>query len=268
MDIQSLKIAYFSPTGTTKAIIQGIARGIDHSSSEVIDITKPDLRKQTLHASPDDLLMVAVPVYAGRVPAVLQGWLNEIKASDTPAVCVVVYGNRDYDDALLELKDTLQKRGCKPIAGAAFIGEHSFSGPDTPIAVARPDGEDLGHAEAFGRKLKDKLLSLSSADQISELKVPGNFPYKEGMRKITGDFIAVSDACTQCGVCAQECPVDAIDAKDSSTIDREKCILCCACIKGCPEKARTMMAGPVMDIAIRLNKACQERKEPVFFIDN
>ncbi|WP_419657030.1 4Fe-4S ferredoxin iron-sulfur binding domain protein [Desulfosarcina variabilis str. Montpellier] len=268
MDIQSLKIGYFSPTGTTRTVIEGIARGIDHSTSEFIDITKPDLRKQPLQASQDDLLVVAVPVYAGRVPAVLQDWLSEINASNTPAVCVVVYGNREYDDALLELKNILEKRGCKPIAGAAFIGEHSFSGPDTPIAVARPDDDDLNHAEAFGRKIKEKLGSLLSADQISELKVPGNFPYKEGMKKITGDFIAVSDECTQCGVCAQFCPVEAIDAEDSSTTDREKCILCCACIKGCPENARTMMAGPVKDIAIRLNKACQDRKEPVFFIDD
>ena len=267
MKIQSIKISYFSPTGTTRRIIKGIVQGIDHSSSEFIDLTRPDARKKPLQAAQNDLLIVAVPVYAGRVPAILHDWLNEINGSNTPAVCVVVYGNRDYDDALLELKDIIQNCGCKPIAGAVFIGEHSFSCIDTPIAAARPDDDDLRHAESFGRKIKEKLFSIPSADQISELKIPGNFPYKDEKRKIEGEFITISDNCTHCGVCAQLCPVEAIDVEDSSTIDWERCILCCACIKGCPEKARTMMAGQAKDIAIQLNKMCQERKDPVFFID-
>lgn len=67
MKIQSLKLAYFSPTGTTKSIIQGIAHGINQSTVELIDITKPDARKQQLQTSENDLLVVAVPVYMGRV---------------------------------------------------------------------------------------------------------------------------------------------------------------------------------------------------------
>jgi len=123
--------------GTTKAIIQGIARGINQSTVELIDITKPNARKQQLQTSENELLVVAVPVYIGRVPALLIEWLHAIKARNTPTVCTVVYGNREYDDALLELKDILIKRGCIPIACAGYIGEHSFSSSQAPIAVAR-----------------------------------------------------------------------------------------------------------------------------------
>ena len=266
MKIQSLKLVCFSPTGTTKAIIQGIARGINHSTIELIDITKPAARIHPLQTSENELLVVAVPVYMGRVPGLLIEWLHEIKARNTPAVCIVVYGNRVYDDALLELKDIMTKRGCIPIACAAYIGEHSFSSSETPTAEGRPDARDLNHAELFGREINEKLLSVSSVDHISDINIPGNYP-NGGITKLWSvDFIAIGDECTQCGVCAEGCPVGAINSKNSNLIDTEKCITCCACIKNCPQNARTMKTGLVKDAAMRLNKLYKERKEPIFFL--
>lgn len=266
MKIQSLKLVCFSPTGTTKAIIQGIARGVNQSTVELIDITKPNARKQQLQTLGNELLVVAVPVYMGRVPALLSEWLHAIKAHNTPAVCIVVYGNRVYDDALLELKDILIKRGCIPIACAAYIGEHSFSSSETPIAEARPDASDLNHAELLGRKINEKLQSVSSVDGISRIKVPGSHPYRGDSKLWSVDFIAVSNECSQCGVCAEGCPVGAIDSENSNLVDKEKCITCCACLKNCPQNARTMKTGLVKDAAMRLNKLYKERKEPVFFL--
>ena len=127
MKIDSVKLAYFSPTGTTKAVLHGIALGINPSKMELIDVTTPQARQEPLKTAEHELLVVGVPVYMGRVPALLNEWLNAIDAQDTPTVCVVVYGNRAYENALLELKDTVTKSGCIPIAGAAYIGEHSFS---------------------------------------------------------------------------------------------------------------------------------------------
>jgi ferredoxin len=263
MTIRSLKSAVFSPTGTTKSIVQAIARGINQSTAEPIDITQPNGRKQHLQTSKDDILVVAVPVYIGRVPALLSEWLHAIKADKTPTVCVVVYGNRDYEDALLELKDIMVKNGGIPIACAAFIGEHSFSSSDTPIAVSRPDAADLHQAEIFGRKINETLKTISSIEHISEINIPGTFPYKNLEDLLSVDFIGISDKCSKCGVCAEACP--AIELENYSLIDKEKCILCCACIKICPENARTMKNGIVKDIAIRLSEMCKERKEPVFF---
>ena len=266
MKTQLTKLVYFSPTGTTKRIIQGVALGINQSNMEHIDITKPDARGQRLQTSENELLVVAVPVYMGRVPALLSEWLHAIKAHNTPAVCIVVYGNRVYDDALLELKDILKKCGCVLIACAAYIGEHSFSSPEMPIAEARPDASDLENAELLGRKVAEKLQSISLIDQIPDIKVPGNHPYGGVTDLWNVDFIEVSDKCVQCGVCAEVCPVAAIDLENCNLINIEKCITCCACIKNCPQNARMMKTSQVKDAAIRLNTLYKDRKEPICFL--
>ncbi len=266
MEIQSLKIVYFSPTGTTKAVVQAVARGINQSNIEFVDITKPDARKRQLVTSENELLVVAVPVYMGRVPALLSEYLHSIKAQNTPTVCIAVYGNRVYDDALLELKDILKERGCVPIACAAFLGEHSFSSDETPIAEARPDAKDLDYAKLFGHKVSEKLRNMTSINQTADISVPGNFPYGGVTELWNVDFIEVSDKCTLCGICAQVCPVSAIDTENTNLIDIEKCITCCACIKSCPQNARTMKDSLVKEAAARLSRLYQERKEPVCFL--
>lgn len=266
MKIRSAKLVYFSPTGTTKKVVQGIAHGVGPGTVELIDITRPDARKQPLMTSENELLIVGIPVYMGRVPALLNEWLHTIQAQNTPTVCVVVYGNRVYDDALLELKNIVTKCGCIPIACAAYIGEHSFSNYETPTAQGRPDEDDLTHAEVFGQKIREKLRSFPSISQVSDMQVPGIYPYGGVTKLWTVDFITVSDECTQCGICAEKCPVGAIDAENSRMIDTETCITCCACIKNCPQSARSMKPGLVKDASVRLHTLYSQRREPECFI--
>lgn len=266
MIFNKTRVVYFSPTGTTKRTLCEIAKASSADTAEYVDITLPVGRKQSLTLSNDELLVIGVPVYMGRVPALLGDWLNRIEADNTPAVCVVVYGNRAYENALLELKDTVQSRGCIPVAGAAFVGEHSFSSPETPTAQGRPDENDLSQAAQFGMKIKNKLDTISGLSELPELSVAGSHPY-EGVTTLWDvDFIEVSHQCIHCGQCAKVCPQGAVDPKDSSRIDQVKCITCCACIKNCPQNARSMKPGPVMDAAHRLNNLFKERKEPELFV--
>ncbi len=259
-------MAYFSPTGTTRKIIQNIAGGMNMDGIEFVDITKPSARQQNLQTDDNELLLVAVPVYMGRIPGILSNWLKSIRAFHTPAICVVVYGNRAYDNALLELKDILTDCGCKPIAGAAFIGEHSFSGPETPSSVGRPDTMDIQKAIIFGDQIKNLLGKIRSTGHITDLTVPGSVPYGGITDLWHVDFIAVNDQCVQCHLCAEGCPVGAIDYNNSAGIDKDKCTLCCACIKNCPQQARSVKPGLMKDAAIRC-MGFTVRKEPEFFMD-
>lgn len=266
MNIETVKLVCFSPTGTSRTVIESVARGLNPERIERIDITTPDARIEPLITLEHDLIIIGVPVYMGRIPALLTDWLNAIQAENTPAVCVVVYGNRVYDDALLELRDFMIKGGCIPIAGAAFIGEHSFSSPNVPTAHGRPDAEDIHQAIIFGQKIQQKLQNISDISRIPDVQVPGVSPYRGDTTLWTVDFLEVSDDCTQCGICAEKCPVGAIDSQNSRLIQVEKCITCCACMKNCPEHARTMKPGLVKDAQVRLHTLYSERKNPEIFI--
>mgnify|MGYP000586770700 CR=1 FL=1 len=266
MKTKKIKLAYFSPTGTSERVARGVADGIEAAELETIDITRPETREKPVRCAADELLLVAVPVYMGRVPALLHGWLNALEARETPAVCIVVYGNRAYEDSLLELKDTLANRGCIPVAGGAYIGEHSFSDEQAPVAMGRPNEEDLRHAHAFGKAIREKLDSVASPADLADLQVPGEHPYGGRTQLWDVDFIAVDDRCAQCGLCAKVCPVGAVDPANSAAIDIAKCITCCACIKKCPQNARSKKASPVMEASQRLFNLFTEPKKPEYFL--
>jgi len=157
MNINSAKLVYFSPTKTTKAIVEGIAQGMHVSAIEEIDLTPPEAATQQFEEMHDGLAVIGVPVYGGRVPLDAVSRLQRLKANETPAVFVVVYGNRAYEDALLELKDLVTCAGFRPFAGGAFIGEHSFANETTPIAIGRPNVADLKKATEFGKLIRKKM---------------------------------------------------------------------------------------------------------------
>ena len=266
MIMKSVKLVYFSPTKTTKAACTGILNGIAPIKVQEIDITTPKAREEMLKATAEDLLVIGVPVYMGRVPVLITGWLSTMQLEKTPTVCVVVYGNRVYEDALIELTDIVRSCGGIPVAGGAFIGEHSFSTPETPTAVGRPDLRDLSVAEEFGEKIREKLMAAGPSTPPADVQVPGEHPYRGESTLWDVDFIAVNDQCTQCGICAEGCPAGAIDPSDSSIIDITLCITCCACIRNCPRQAREMKPGLVRDASLRLYTLYPEPKRPEYYL--
>ena len=179
MQSNSVKLVYFSPTKTTERIVVGIAQGLQIDTVEKIDLTPPGDRKQVLEEMHDELAIIGAPVYGGRIPPEAVCRLRRIKGNGTPAGVVVVYGNRAYDDALLELRNLAGELGFRPVAGGAFIGEHSYDSKATPIATKRPDAQDLKKAKRFGALIRKKMSKIRTLDEMPSLPVPGNFPYQE-----------------------------------------------------------------------------------------
>lgn len=247
MRINSVKTFYFSATETTKKIVTGIAGKLAESSggkaAENVDFTLPDARRSPASFTPQDLVIAGVPVYAGRVPNVLLKYLNAIEGNDALAVAVVVYGNRHYDDALVEWRDILESRGFKVIAAGAFIGEHSFS---RILGGNRPDQQDMSRVAEFAGLIYQKLSDSQKALETISASVPGKKPYRPYYRPKDKDgnpasilkvVPKTSDDCIHCGLCVSLCPVGSIDEDDESRITGI-CIKCCACIKNCPVEAK------------------------------
>ena len=134
MESKQINLIYFSATGTTRKVLESIAEGFGATQVEHINLTLPGSIQQTPPSFKNELAIIGAPVYGGRLPVDAIDRLKRLKANDTPTVLIVVYGNREFDDALLELKNLSIELGFQPIAAAAFIGEHSFASEDIPIA--------------------------------------------------------------------------------------------------------------------------------------
>ena len=266
MNVLSVKLVCFSPTGTTKKILDGIAKGIGAENVEHIGMTLPDETTKPLGSFTDELVVIGAPVYAGRLPDDAVKRFKRLKAQNTPAVIVVVYGNREYEDALLELANLSKDLGFIPISAGVFIGEHSYATKEVPIANDRPDTKDIEKATEFGAAIMRKINEIQTLDDVSSLNVPGNFPYKEGMPFPPISPITLEDICTTCGTCADVCPKGAITVTDTVETDVNLCIRCCACVKECPEDARIMDDQRIKDVAKWLNENYGQRKEPEVFI--
>lgn len=266
MHVNSVKLVYFSPTKTTERIVKCIAQGVRIDTDTLIDLTPPEVKTQDFEKMHDELVIMGVPVYGGRVPPEAVQRLRRIRGNGTVAVVVVVYGNRAYEDALLELRDLAVEQGFRPIAGGAFIGEHSYSSKTVPIATGRPDEHDLEKAKRFGELIREKIGDIHMPDEISPVHMPGAFPYRKW--NPPSDISPVTDQsrCTLSGICAAVCPMAAITVGDAVLTDRRKCIMCSACVKNCPSGARTWEDPWIKRITKWVSMKSKERKEPEMFL--
>ncbi|MBF4693350.1 EFR1 family ferrodoxin [Fusibacter ferrireducens] len=231
---QNVNIIYFSPTGNTKKIVQSIATGIS-DRVRTYDLTSPQsrLELEVTQFGREEIVIVGVPVYGGRMPSIVNESLEKFRGDKTLLIPVVTYGNRAYEDALLELSHLMGKNGFISIAAGAFLGEHSYT---SKVATDRPNKEDLDIAVQYGQRVAKKILELDPLKIVS-IEIPGQVPYKANM--VMPVFVPLtSDACTACGVCAKVCPSGAINRVNFTEIDSEKCIRCTACTRICPEDAK------------------------------
>ncbi len=258
--MKPLTLMYFSPTGTSEKITKAIAQGLSPSgaqTADMIDLTKPENRIRNFEFSQKDRLVLGYPVYGGRVPAILQGVFQKIKGHNTPIILAAVYGNRAYEDALIEAHDLFSQNGFLPVGAGAFIGEHSYS---EKVAKGRPDAEDVQKAKEFGQRISEKL-SIGDTEPVT---VSGNRPYKDPMPDMPFRP-KTKETCTNCGICAAKCPMEVISKTDPK-VTAPGCILCSACIKGCPEQAKYLDAEPILKVKAMLESKCLDRKEPELFL--
>lgn len=251
----SIYSIYFSPTQGTKVITNTLAQEI--GTYQEIDLCEYTDQIQERIFSENDICLIGVPAYGGRVPRTATERIKGLKGNGALAVLVVSYGNRDYDDTLIELYDVVKAQGFTCVSGVTAIAEHSIM---HQFASGRPDTDDINQLKTFAKEVKAKI----DASRLTEVQVKGNRPYKE-LKEVPFHPTA-SDSCTMCGLCAKLCPVHAIPFEAPNQTNGEQCISCMRCVQVCPSKARHIDEQMLSAVSEKMKPLFAQRKENELFL--
>lgn len=245
----------FSPTGGTQKAADIMTKEWQDVERIDLSVISDDYTKYSF--APEDVVLIAMPSFAGLAPQVALDRLSKIKGNSAKCVVAAVYGNRAYEDTLVQMADMAESCGFQVIAGVGAIAEHSIM---RQFAAGRPDGSDSRELSEFMAKIMEKI----KAENVSKPALPGNRPYKKA-----GNLGMVPKAgaeCTECGLCAKQCPMGAIDLKSPKNVDKTKCISCMRCVTVCPQKTRKLNGAMVAAASLAMKKACSGRKENELFL--
>ena len=252
-----LNLIYFSPTGGTKKVLDIISEEWNCDKRE-IDLSLAENAFSKYIFERDDICIVGVPSFGGRAPQVALSRIKQMSGGSANTILVAVYGNRAYEDTLLELEDTLEQCNFHCIAAIAANAEHSIM---HDFGKGRPDVQDEKDLKGFVKKIK-VVLNENCEEKV--VQVPGNNPYKEF--KVIPFIPMVSKECNKCGLCIKNCPTNAICKDNPLFLDESKCISCMRCISICPKNARMLDKERLSLLIQKLEKVCSTRKSNELFI--
>ncbi len=241
----------FSPTGGTEKVANIIGKTWSETTAK-IDLSDPKTDFTKCEIKKEDTVLIAMPSFGGRAPAEAIVRLKQITGNGARCTLVCVYGNRAYEDTLVEMEDAAKESGFRVIAAVAAVAEHSII---PQYAAGRPDASDEKQLISFANRISGKDEDAPS--------IPGNRPYKKSGG--VGLFPKVTKDCVKCGLCAEKCPVQAMDP-ETFMADPKKCISCMRCVKECPHGARKVNGAMVSVAALAIKKACSVRKENELFL--
>lgn len=277
MIVNKIYGVFFSPVNNTRTMVKKVAGDLAKKLElpvEFIDFTTPADRGQGWKFGKEDLVVFGTPTFAGRIPNKILPYVQTLfEGDETLAVAMVTFGNRNFENSLIEVKNELVNHNFSPFAGAAIACQHSFT---EKLATERPDGEDIRQIEAFVEEIAELLKHTQKKEELwTPVAVPGDDP-------LTGYYVplgvdgqpvqflkakpkTIEEDCDHCGACAAHCPVEAIDFNDETKVPGT-CIKCQACVKVCHTGAKYFDDEKFLSHVKMLEENYTRRAKPQFFI--
>jgi ferredoxin/flavodoxin len=242
-------IVYISPNGSTGQVAEVLAAQLHKGGARVdrLDLagaagTAAFIEK--LNNDPQACLLIGSPVYRDMAVPPVMAFIEALGATGTGwVVPFVTWGLACSGVALWQMGGALQAKGYR-IAGAARVAAlHALMWPAAgPVGEGHPDETDKQQVRDLADRLlaKDRdgtfaalpleTLDYQPAERAGEFKAKLDKPWMVIPKKVD------EEACTQCGVCEEECPVAAVSL-DPYPVFGDACFDCFNCIRLCPETA-------------------------------
>ncbi len=271
MNVEHVTALSFSPTGTTAKVAETVAAELAiqlEVPAEYRSFTRPAEREQEYSFTEKDVVVVAAPTYAGKLPnKILPDFRGKLHGNGALAVALVTFGNRSYDNSLAELCAVLGENGFRTVAAGAFVCRHAFT---DELAYGRPGWSDSFEMKNFAKKIAAKV----TVGDILTPEVPGDAeaPYyvPKGTDGEPAKFLKAKpktdlSRCSRCGACARLCPMGAIDPKNTDQIPGT-CIKCHACVRKCTKGAKFFDDPAFLSHRTLLEKTYADPKENEVFL--
>ena len=230
-------IYYFSATGNSRHVAKRLAKELHEECISVMDVLHSEI-----HIESGEKFILVYPNYCGGVPSVIREFLQKNKfqiETGAQLILVITYGNNTGASSAIATKYFRKN------TGRGFDAMYSIKMPDnwTPVfdltnteevdKINRRADEEIDHMvcvikeEKTGDYVNDKL------GKMMEFVYPG---FYKSLSKTS--HLHVEDSCVGCGLCAENCPVDAIEMKEGKPVwIKKNCVMCLGCLHRCPKFA-------------------------------
>lgn len=265
-------IVYLSPAGTTRHVAEVIGAaladaGVNATQWDLAGHSAEDVHREIAAPGTPPLLFIGSPVYVNHAVPPVTDFINGLpKAEGGLAVPFVTYGAVSSGIALYRMTESLQERGYAVPGAAKVVAVHSsLWRMEHPLGEGHPDAADDAAVRGLVAGVLEKAktpahsgLPLSALayqppethaemENMSLAAAAGHLPEKK----------LDAEACTECGICAENCPTDAIALAPLPEFG-DACIFCFRCVRDCPESAIHVNTEPIEE---RVPKMAAMRNE-------
>ncbi|MBQ1689703.1 MAG: hypothetical protein II018_00360, partial [Firmicutes bacterium] len=169
MKIDRIVNIYFSPTGATAGVGRMFCARLGEKLCvpvEDVDITLPSGRRGSCRFGAEDLPVLAVPTYAGRVPNKLEPFLREMFRADGAPCCVLVtFGNRAFESSLAELANNMLDAQVRAAEAGQISRESGGAIDGIAVSLSQLAEDSTQAAEKVG-KLDERAQQVGGILQL------------------------------------------------------------------------------------------------------